>query len=447
MEKKRILIISSEVWRDDINGGNVLSNLFGSFTDSFEFAQIYCNQNLPSNNVCTRYFQLSEAELIRSFFLRKSFGHELTAEEINKADEKAVVKDSPLIAVVKKLRFDVFYTIQNIMWLLSKWKTPELKKFILTFNPDIVFAPVYYGMHMHRLDRYVARLTGKKIISYIYDDIFSYRQYSLSPFFWLNRWLIHKSIIHTSKFLSLLYTMTREQLFEYQKALNVPMKVLKKTADFEQQPEFKTTLNTPLKLIYGGNLIYNRHKTLSDVVKVLKVINKNEVLAQLYIYSQTPCTPKLLKLLHDGQNSFFMGKVTTKELVEKYAGSDIVLHVESFDLKQRLLTRLSFSTKIIDLFHSARCIVAICWDGSSPYKYLRSQDAAICISRPSMIKDTLLRIIYAPSLINEYAYKAWQCGKRNHNAKEILEKFKQDLSNNEKETCFCNNHSRLLSFF
>ena len=37
----KVLVISAEVWRNDKNGGNVLSNIFGD--TGYEFAQIYCN--------------------------------------------------------------------------------------------------------------------------------------------------------------------------------------------------------------------------------------------------------------------------------------------------------------------------------------------------------------------------------------------------------------------
>ena len=36
--KKKILIISAEVWRPESDGGNVLTNLFSNLKDEFEFA-------------------------------------------------------------------------------------------------------------------------------------------------------------------------------------------------------------------------------------------------------------------------------------------------------------------------------------------------------------------------------------------------------------------------
>jgi hypothetical protein len=207
----------------------------------------------------------------------------------------------------------------------------------------------------------------------------------------------------------------------------VPMKVLKKTGDFLIQPIYARKQVTPLVISYGGNLIYNRYKTMAKLVEAIKKINKEKIHVVLNIYTQTPITEKLKVLLHDGENTFLKGKVTVAVLENEYVNSDIVLHVESFDLKQRLLTRLSFSTKIIDLLHSGRCIMAICWKESSPYKYLKSEDAAICIEDVTCIEDQLSHLIQNQELIKEYAEKAWFCGKRNHDKTKNISAFRNDL--------------------
>jgi len=436
MSKKKILIISGESWRDESNGGNVLSNLFGSFTEDYEFAQIFTNPNLPSNKICTKYFHISEGEVVKAFLKNKPFGYELNQKK-EKEKRKNVIDKVPetnMFSVIKKIKLPILYTIQDFIWRFSKWKTPELKNFILDYNPDIIFAPMYYSLFLHRIDRYVAELTHKKLISYVSDDHLTFRHFSLSPFFWFNRFFLRKNVIATSKYYSLLYTMTDEQMDEYQEILKVPMKVLKKSADFDKKIQFKKAPNKPIKMIYGGNLIYNRYKTLGFLASVLRDINKDGVKIELDIYTQTPISNRLKRILHDGKSSFLKGKVSMRVLNEEYSKADIVLHVESFDLKQRLITRLSFSTKIIDLFHSAKCILAICWEDSSPFRYLKKEDAAICISDVKKIKEELLLLINDPKKIKEYSLKSWECGLRNHNFKEVNEDFKNYFDSNIKGT-------------
>lgn len=429
MNQKKILIISGEAWRYDSNGGNVLSNLFGSFIDDYEFAQIFTNPAMPSNVICKKYFYISEGEVIKAFLKNRAFGRELQPSDYSNQENFGVLNVSRFnwLTFLKKLNFSIFHTLQDIIWRCSKWKTPELEKFILDYDPDIIFAPMYYSLFMHRIDRYVAKLTKKKLVSYVYDDHLTLRQFSLSPVYWFNRLLLRRNVIATAKHYSLLYTMTQEQLEEYQPVLKVPMKVLKKTGDFEGAPTLKTDCGKPLIITYGGNLIYNRFKTLHKLAQAIKEINQNGIKIQLHIYTQTPITEKLKSLLDDGQNSLLLGKVSMAELNVKYSNADLVLHVESFELKQRLLTRLSFSTKIIDLMHTGRGVLAICSKESSPYKYLKAEDAAICIADASEIKKTLLHLLEFPEQIKEYAMKAWECGARNHNAKIIIKELKADF--------------------
>jgi glycosyltransferase involved in cell wall biosynthesis len=429
MNNKRILIISGESWREDSNGGNVLSNLFSTFTDEYEFAQIFTNPAMPSNSICTKYFHISEGEVVKTFLKNQAFGRELQSSDYLIQAELAIknTSSSNWLTFLKKLNFPIFHTLQDLIWRGSKWQTPELERFILDYNPDVIFAPMYYSLFMHRIDRYVAKLTNKKLVSYVSDDHLTFRQFSLSPVYWFNRLLLRKNVIATAKHYSLLYTMTQEQLEEYQPVLKVPMKVLKKTGNFEGVPPLKTDCGNPLIIMYGGNLIYNRFKTLHKLAQAIKEINQNGIKIQLHIYTQTPITEKLKLLLDDGQNSLLLGKISMEQLNVKYSGADLVLHVESFELKQRLLTRLSFSTKIIDLMHTGRGILAICSEESSPYKYLKSEDAAICVADVSEIKKTLQHLLEFPEQINEYASKAWECGVRNHDVKIVAKDLHADF--------------------
>ena len=425
--KRRMLIISGEAWRDESNGGNVLSNLFDSFKDDYEFAQIYTNPALPSNAICLKYFHLSESEMLQTVFKRKPFGKILTLKELHQEEVNKPYVTSHRFSFVRKYLLNTAFLAQDILWRFSKWKTPELEKFILDFNPDVIFAPMYYGIHLHRLNRYVAQLTGKQLISYVSDDHLTFKQFSLSPIYWVNRLILRNNVKHTAKYYSLLYTMTQEQLNEYQPVLQVPMKLLKKTGDFTSKPNFKDFNEKPIVLFYGGNLIYNRYKTLAKLAEVIQKLNEETMHFQLLIASQTPITEHINKLLNDGKNSILLGKLNSVQMQEYYQLADIVLHVESFDLKQRLLTRLSFSTKIIDLLHTGRCVMAICWRESSPYKYLKSEHAAICVDDFCTLEEELKNLIKNPKIMHHYANQAWNCGERNHNKEKVIADFRKDI--------------------
>lgn len=200
---KRILIISAEAWRDEDNGGNVLSNLFAPLMNEFEFAQIYCSPAMPNNVVCKHYYHLSESDMLKSVVRLRKFGTSLV---INQENESAVNSEySETYNSIKRYRSSLLYLIRDFLWGISQWKTSGLRKFILDFKPDLVFAPMYGSIYMHLIDRFVFSIANVKVVSYVSDDHLTLRHHSYSPFFWLHRILLRRAVINTSKSYSLLY--------------------------------------------------------------------------------------------------------------------------------------------------------------------------------------------------------------------------------------------------
>lgn len=425
----KILVISAETWRDDKNGGNVLSNIFNN-TD-FEFAQIYCNPGKPSNNLCKRYFQLTDTMIIKSFFSKnKKMGNEIVYNDypknIEKRSNQTIVENKKFYNFFRKYNFEIFYCIKELLWCSSRWKNNQLDNFIDDFNPDIIFAPCYGSHFMLALDRYVAKKTCKPVISYISDDHYSLKQFRFSPIYWINRILLRKNLRKTFKYYNLTYTMTEEQLSEYSSKLNCNMKILKKAGNFNYL-NTKKNITFPIKMIYAGGLYCGRDKTLCKLIKVIKEINKDKQLIILDIYTGTKISNSKLKILNDGYNSRVNGLISLEDLKLKYQQSDIALHVESFKLKYKYLTRLSFSTKIIDCLESGCAVMAICWKKHAGYTYLKKNDIAICIDDVRDLKRKLNEIIDNKEIIKYYSKKAYEIGKLYHEKKFVTNIIKKDF--------------------
>lgn len=422
----KILIISQELWSENNNGGNVLSNLFSGF--DAEFAQIYCSPGIPNNKICKRYFQITDSMIVNGLLRRQKVGKALFFEEYPYKSRNNVVSNYEeskwYFKLFKKFRFPVFETIRELLWKLAPWQTEELDNFIEDFKPDVIFAPCYGHMYMLRMDRYVKKLVGVNMISYISDDNYSLRQFNFSPFYWLNRQMTRVSIKKTFRDYSLVYTMTDEQSKELTKSLGANMKVLKKGSDFSGVCK-KYKVNDPIRIVYAGGIYIKRWKILARIGEVLKQINTDRVRIRLDIYTQNETTRKHKQLLNDNKNIFLHSAISQKELSEVYKSSDIALHVESFELKYRLLTRLSFSTKIVDCLASSCAVMAISWKDHAGLKYLQKEDAAFCIDDISTLQQVIQNIANNPEMIIDYANKAWECGKRNHQ----VELIRQDLFN------------------
>ena len=85
--------------------------------------------------------------------------------------------------------------------------------------------------------------------------------------------------------------------------------------------------------------------------------------------------------------------------------------------------RLSFSTKLTDYFKNGKCIFAIGDKDIAPIIYLRENECAVIANDYSEIEEKLRSLIDEPEKINVYSRKAFDCGMKNHNAKDIEEIF------------------------
>lgn len=425
----RILIISAEVWRDDTNGGNVLSNLFSGI--DAEFAQIYCNPGTPKNNICKLYYQMTDSMAIKNIINKTEMGNVIRYKDYpyyetnNDSIDKSDLKKNPIL---KKIRGNTIYAIREFIWVMSDWKNKKLEKFVLDFKPDVIFAPCYGSHIMLSITRYIAEIAKVPVISYISDDHYSLKQFSISPIYWINRFILRKNLRKTFSYYDLVYTMTEEQLDECKKAFNCNIKILKKCGDFPKKLIKSHKKDEVIRLVYAGGIHYGRWKTLIEISKAIKSLNKEGKKYILDIYTGNELTKYQKKYLNDGKNSIVHGLVEQDELKAIYKQADIALHVESFSLKDKLATRISFSTKIIDLLGSSCAVMAVSWNKHSGYRYLKKQDAAICIDNIKSIENTLVNIYNNKHMISEYAEKAWKCGFENH----TIEKIKLELLNDFK---------------
>lgn len=437
MDKKlKVLLLVAETWRGDDSGGNTLNNFFEGM-EGVELAQVYCSEKLPLNNVCKRYFQIQQSEVVKGFLAHKRVGHVLNMTEVEKtriAENQFFFGNSletvqnksvkgKLFRWLKNIRPEILITARMFLWQYSNWKTPELEKFIKDFAPDVIYAPCYAFPQHLALDRYVKKLTGKKMITWSADDCYSLRQFSLDPFFWINRFWNRHCLRKTYPYFDEFYSISEEEAEEMEPVVGKKIGILRKGVFVPDSFTFRN-VHKPIKFIYAGALYLNRHKSLIEIANILRKLNSDgNVRAELHIYTGSQLSNKEANLLNDGKSVFNHGLISPDKLSQIYKDSDVAIHCESFDLKYRLISRLSFSTKIIDCFQSGCAILAIAWKEHTGIKYLSREDAAICVTSVKDIESAVTRIVENPALIREYAMKAYKCEKRNHHIEDVQKKL------------------------
>lgn len=433
----KILLITDEIWNDLVFGNNVLQNWFDGMPD-VEFAQICATPGRPNNRCCFRYFRITDIDMLKSLVgKRAGKAFTITADEMAR-DTRNVnyIAASPFYTFMKRIAGNGLKLMREMLWKIGRYDKKELKRFIEEFKPDVVFCPRLLSWKLMRLEKIVARYTDAPFIAFTGDDEASFREVSYSPIYWINRFFFHNSLKKHASLYSHYFMHSADQAREYSTEYGVSTSTLFKCGVFSEARPDKP-VGSPIRMVYAGRLYCNRWKSLAEIGKALRSINADGVKMILDIYTQGTLSEKQKRALTEDNFIYLKGSVKPAELREVYRKADIALHVESLDKKFRLATRVSFSTKIIDLMASTCAIVAVCWNQHTGYKYLIDNDAALCIADYDEILPTLRKICDNPSLIQEYGQKAYECGKRNHSKAQIqsriLGAFTQAINDKSKQ--------------
>lgn len=432
-EYPRVLILSDATWADDNNIGNTFSNLFLGWPKD-KIAMIYARPNLPDTIVCDKFFQISETRLIKKLFnssiktgMALNISKENNSIKYNEKLQKDEQAGKKLYNFFLKYRWSIFLSAREILWGISNWKTADLNKFIDDFNPEIILSLGDSSIYMNNIQQYVIKRTNAKSIIYFVDDVYSNKRFNLSPIFWINRQISRKGIRKTVSMCDLVYAIIDKQKKDYDRLFQVNSKILNKGGDFSDRPKLEDGISKPIKLIYTGNITSGRWQTLVKIGEALDRINKSHTKATLLIYTKNQLYGKIYKAFQGIKSIEFKGSIDANQVKEVQNRGDILVHVESMKLKEKLETRLSFSTKLVDYFERGKCILAVGWSEAASISYLRENAAAIVIDNTEDIEFVLNEVLNNQARITEYAIQSWELGRRNHQIEIIRDNFYNTL--------------------
>ena len=426
MKKLRVLLITRECLRTDSNEGNVLLSLFQG--QPMELANICCKPGAPDTDLCAATFQLTDRMALDNLLRRAPMGRRVEPALAEAAPEKEEqVGNKAFYDFFRRHNLPVFFCAQELLWKLADFRGGGLEAFVKEFAPEAIFAPLCYSRFALAIQRYVIGLAGAPAVTYLYDDLYSLRQLRFSPVYWLNRFLQRAAIRKTLPCYRFAYTMTEQQADEYGKILGVPMKVLRKCADLPA-PLPPQDLHEGVRLIYAGGVYYGRDRTLAEVAAAVRTLRAEGRSVTLDVYTASPLSRKARTRLDDGAGCRVHPAVSYAALQEIYRQSDVALHVEGFRKKDALVTRLSFSTKIVDCLASGCAVLAVCPGMNAGWQYLQAEDAALCVCASQGVEAAVRKLVCQPELRREYAQKAAKCLRENHDPQRIREELLRDLT-------------------
>ena len=429
----RILVVSDTPWSKENSFGNSFSNIFEGIPD-LEFADISCRTVTDLDPIVSACFEISEKSLLKNLKDKRSpSGKKIDIQALKGC--KISTEESNVKIFARKKRWIVLFWARDLIWKFGHWKSQELLDFIDDFKPDLIFQPVYYSSYLNDIACFIKDYTGVPMLGYISDDNYTLRQFSLSPLYWIDRLYKRKKVKKTIEKCKILYVISDIQKREYEKVFTPPCKVLTKCADFTEPPQFKTSYNTPLQLVFTGNIGTNRWKSLAVIAQALQELNQNGTKAELRIYTATPLTAKMQKALQIDGASYLMGTVPASAIPQIQSEADMLVHVEAMDLKNKLAVRQSFSTKIVDYLSAARPILAVGPYDVASMAHLMENDCALTAQNADDLAEKLNSVLCDRRILAELAEKAYACGKRYHDQTQMRAMLKADLAAVAEKNC------------
>lgn len=429
-KEKKILIIADAAWEDHNNIGNTFSNIFSKW-DPDNLAIVYARPNLPCTDHCNHHFQISENRLLKSIYNRKiKTGLEVQSQDkIVKSNsykihnlEIEAEKGKKIYGFFTKFRLNIFLLLREFLWILGKWNTPELNDFIDDYSPDIIFSLASPNAYMNRIQRYcVSRLNIPHVI-YFVDDITSFNQFSLNPMFWVVRTMSNLSIKNTLRTVSHVYTITDYQKQYLGKYFLKNISLLTKGIDIENMTcEFNVEnyeKNKHLRYVFAGNIYAGRWNTLVQIARTLQDLG-----GTLDIYTVNKLTVKQKSDVENISTLRLKNPVKPEQVPGLLKTYDVLVHVESFNIKDRYATKMSFSTKIVDYMATGRPILAVGWEKSYSIKYLKEHGAANVITNIRNLKYGMKKFD-SIEFNRELTKNAYDLLVLNHDIKKIQDEFK-----------------------
>ena len=419
----RILIGSINAWHNSNAIGNTLSNWFDS-QENMVFSNLYSRSEMPSNNVCTDYFRITETQMLKNLFSKEKNGYHFNydARKGNSTTPNTAKHENSIINIIKKYNLSLVYALSQSLGNSNLWINNKLKEYISNYSPDIFFSFAEKPIILRkRIETIKSLCKNCKVVLFVADDVYTVFKQSTLP--------RKKQLVSDFDWCianaDLVYGASDELCKEYKSIFSRDFKLLCKGCDVK---DVKEKNNEVISLVYAGNLFYGRDKTLCELVNAIEKVNSlGNKKMRLEIYTASPVSEESSKILNTDGASKIVGPKPYSEVVEKMHNADIVLHVESFEEDEIQKVRLSYSTKIIDCLQSGSCPLAIGPDGIASINYFKKVDGAITVTNTRCLTDILADLVKSPSKIYDNALLCNAYAKKYHDINTVRERINSDF--------------------
>lgn len=406
-------MFSHSGFSDTDANGITMKNLLSAF-DPDAKAQFYCDVQPPDFSAASDHFRVTDIQMIKACLGKRSrhvfSSQEEKTQQCAPADHtKSNARKIP--AGLKKYKYNFCLKwLREWLWQVSPWGHRQLDQWIAEVDPDAIVYMVGESLFMDKLVLKTCKETGKPLILYngeAFRIIDLSTRHGLERAYYKRTQTLYRRLNQQAELVIYNCRMLQEdyQAFYPPKAKTM---IAYNSAD-RVCADYQCREVNPV-ITYFGNLGVGRSDSLLQVADVLQSISDSLVLD---IYGNATAENQTRFEAHPAVH--YHGFVNATQLRQIIEGSDILLHVESFDEGIIPKLKYAFSTKIAQCMRSGRCFVSYAPSGSASSQYLAALDGPVLISDGEQLPILLRQLIENPLLRQEKAHKTLLVGEQNHN--------------------------------
>lgn len=412
----KILLVSHNCFSTTQSMGKTFASLFSDFSAE-ELMQLYLYPTLPNTDQCTNLFRITDRDVLNSLLhCDPKCGRVIRSEEIR--PDNTLYEEASNTEVYRKTRKAEILArrARDSMWMLGKWKSRELKAWLLDNKPDIVFYALGDAIFSQNIAMWAADFLKIPLVTYVCDEFYYYYRNLKNPFSRILCIPLTRNIKKTIKHSARLITICEELGEAYQKTFGVPYTTIMTGSSF---PAGSLTIDDHARQIsYIGNLTLNRWKSVQEIAVALKQVNaeRNEDYKLVYYGSEDD---------HLNGYAEYGGRLDSCGVQNVMSKSRLLIHTESFEKEFRDRLRYSVSTKVADSLASGNCLLAYGPGDLASIRYLEKEQCAFVCDDRTALTDCIRRAVTDEKTRSEVKSRAVETARRNHNSLENSKKIRE----------------------
>lgn len=421
----KVLIISHNCMSTVNNNGKTMLTLFASFQKE-ELCQLYVAPALPDIDKCSSYFRITDKDVLKSYYKCKVNGKEIFSSEIDvtKHVQYETEKDEKLYRNPKN-KLPVRLLLRDLMWHWAKWYNKKLIDWVRTQQPTHIFIVPGISKFIYDIAQKIAKQFHLPIITYICDDYYFIRK-SNCLIERIQQKQLKNKIDNLMKNTSQSITICDEMKEKYSKHFQIPTITIMTGASYNIEKHSKPR-NKIKNIVYMGNIRCNRFNALAEIGEAIDLINQEyEADVRLKIYTIEK-DEQILKRFENINSIQLCGFVCGEKFKEIFQSSDSLLHVEAFDEDSIDLVKHSVSTKIADSLGSGICLFAYGPQQVASIGYLERNECAIVCTDKSLLKESLLQLLFDVEVRERVVTQALLVAGENHDCLKVGKKVYETI--------------------